>query len=190
MEVTGRIENVCSNYATGQFEITLSINEKERLTNGYEQLKDEKLLTIQIKKYRKKRSLDANAYFHVLVDRLADVFRISKPRCKNLMIGRYGQPFLLDDIREAVIKTNIPAEKMLENESVHCMPCGSKEENGQELVFYKIFRGSSTYDTKEMSILIDGTVEECKEHGIETMPPDELKRMLEAWDERKRDNSH
>ena len=185
MEVTGRIENVCSNYATGQFEITLSINEKERLTNGYDKLKDEPLLDIRIKKYRKKRSLDANAYFHVLVDRLADVLRISKPRCKNLMIGRYGQPFLIDDSREAVIKTNIPAEKMLENESVHCMPCGSKEENGQELVFYKIFRGSSTYDTKEMSILIDGTAEECKEQGIETMPPDELKRMLEAWDGRK-----
>lgn len=185
MELTGRIENVCSDYGTGQFQLTLSVNEKERLANGYEQLKEEQLLDIRIKKHRNRRSLDANAYFHVLVDRLADVIGISKPRCKNLMIGRYGQPFLIDDETEAVIKTNIPTEQMLEHETVHCMPCGSKEENGQEVVFYKIFRGSSTYDTKEMSILIDGTVEECREHGIETLSPDELKRMLDAWDVKK-----
>jgi hypothetical protein len=61
------------------------------------------------------------------------------------------------------------------------MPCGHKTEDGKELVFYKIFRGSSTYDTKEMSILIDGIVTECKELGIETLPPEEVKRMLEMW---------
>ena len=70
---------------------------------------------------------------------------------------------------------------MMENESVHCMPCGSKTEDGKELIFYKIFRGSSTYDTKEMSLLIDGTVSECKEQGIETLPPEELERMLAKW---------
>ena len=78
-------------------------------------------------------------------------------------------------------KPNIPVSQMLENETVHCMPCGQKIEDGKELVFYKIFRGSSTYDTKEMSILIDGIVTECKELGIETLPPEEVKRMLEMW---------
>ena len=82
-----------------------------------------------------------------------------------MMVGRYGQPFILENGAEAVIKTNIPASQMLENETVHCMPCGSRTENGKEYVYYKVFRGSSTYDTKEMSILVSGVVSECQEQG-------------------------
>lgn len=44
---------------------------------------------------------------------------------------------------------------------------------------YLMLRGSHTYDTKEMSVLINGLVEECKEQGIETLTPDELRRMME-----------
>ena len=70
---------------------------------------------------------------------------------------------------------------MEEQEAVHARWIGMKEENGKEVNFYKIYRGSHTYDTKEMSYLIDGTVEEAKEHGIETMTPDELERMKQSW---------
>lgn len=183
MNLTGKITGVSVNYFTKKYELTVAVNEADNLTNGYEELKDAGMLDIRIKKYRHRRSLDANAYFHALVDKLADKTAISKPRCKNLIIGRYGQPFYTDESEttEAVIKTNIPVSRMMENESVHCMPCGSKIEDGKEVVFYKIFRGSSTYDTKEMSILIDGIVGECKEQGIETLPPEELERMLEKW---------
>lgn len=183
MNLTGKIVGISTNFLTKKFELTVAVNEAENLTNGYEELKDAEKLDIRIKKYRQRRSLDANAYFHVLVDKLADRLGISKPRCKNLMIGRYGQPYYIDEdeTAEAVIKTNIPVTQMMENENVHCMPCGVKTEDGKEVVFYKIFRGSSTYDTKEMSILIDGTVDECKEQGIETLPPEELERMLVKW---------
>ena len=183
MNLTGKIVGICTNFITKKFELTVSVNESNNLTDGYEELKNAELLDIKIVKHRKRRSLDANAYFHVLVSKLADKLRISKPRCKNIMIGRYGQPFYIDEAEteEAVIKTNIPVSQMLENETVHCMPCGQKYENGKEIVFYKVFRGSSTYDTREMSILIDGTVSECKDLGIETLPPDELERMLKSW---------
>lgn len=70
---------------------------------------------------------------------------------------------------------------MLEQETLHCYPCGCKEENGQSLNFFRIYRGSHTYDTKEMSILIDGTVQEAKDLGIETMTPDELDRIKQEW---------
>lgn len=183
MNLTGRIVGITTNFLTKKFEMTIEVNEDHVLTTEYEELKDTELLDIRIKKYRKKRSLDANAYFHVLVDKLADKLRISKVRCKNIMIGRYGQPFLLDETTEAVIKTNIPVSQMLESETVHCMPCGCRNEGEQEVVFYKVFRGSSTYNTKEMSILIEGVVDECKEQGIETMTPAELDRMLSKWKE-------
>lgn len=183
MNLTGKITGIFTNFLTKKFELKLVVNEPEFLIKGYEELKDAELLDIRIKKYRKRRSLDANAYFHVLVDKLADKVGISKPRCKNIMIGRYGQPFFIDEneTKEAVIKTNIPENQMLENETFHCAPCGARMEGGTEVIFYKVFRGSSTYNTKEMSMLIDGLVSECKEFGVETLPPDELERMLHRW---------
>ena len=50
------------------------------------------------------------------------------------------------------------------------------------MVIYQVYRGSHTYDTKEMSILIGGTVQEAKDLDIETMPPDELERMMKAYE--------
>lgn len=183
MRLTGKIVGLSTNHLTRRFELTVAVNESDSLKNGYEELQGEDSLDIWLKKHQKKRSLDANAYFHVLVDKLADKLGISKPRCKNLMIGRYGQPFYIDDFEtaEAVIKTNIPVSQMMENETVHCMPCGRKTEDGREFVYYKIFRGSSTYNTKEMSVLIDGTIDECKDQGIETIPKTELDRMMAHW---------
>ena len=48
---------------------------------------------------------------------------------------------------------------------------------------YTVLAGSSTYDTKEMSELINGLVSECKEQGIETLTPDELARMMKDYEE-------
>ena len=46
---------------------------------------------------------------------------------------------------------------------------------------YKLMKGSHLYDSKEMSALINGTVSDAKELGIETLPPDELERMVNSW---------
>ncbi len=54
---------------------------------------------------------------------------------------------------------------------------GTGTANGKEFTHYRIYRGSHTYDTKEMSIFISGIVEECKEQGIDTDTP-ELKLLL------------
>lgn len=179
MKFTGRIKEIFLDLFSKQAVLTLYVNEDIR--EEYERLKDKEKLSVEIKQYRERRSLDANAYFHVLAGKIADVLSISKPRSKNILIGRYGQPELLDDGSPAIMKTNIPVSQMMEQETLHCYPCGSKIESGQELVFYRIYRGSHTYDTKEMSVLIDGTVEEAKDLGIETMTPDQIKEMKQKW---------
>ena len=46
---------------------------------------------------------------------------------------------------------------------------------------YRLIKGSSQYDTKEMSLFIDGIVSECKEQGIETMTPSELDQLKQSW---------
>ena len=52
---------------------------------------------------------------------------------------------------------------------------------GKEFTHYKIFKGSSEYNTKEMAVLIDGIISEAKELDIETLPPVEVERLKEMW---------
>ena len=47
--------------------------------------------------------------------------------------------------------------------------------------YYRVWVGSSQYDTREMSVFISGIVEDAKELGIETLPPAELERLMEQW---------
>ena len=100
---------------------------------------------------------------------------------KNMMLGKYGQFEYLPDGTMAMIKTNIPPEKMMELEYLHTSLIRFSDDG---VPLYRIIRGTHTYDTKEMSALIDGVVQECKDMGIETMTPDQIKRMEAAWNPR------
>lgn len=53
--------------------------------------------------------------------------------------------------------------------------------NDQAGIQLQCYFGSSTYDTKQMSVLIDGVVSECQELGIETLPPDEIQDLKNRW---------
>lgn len=175
---TGTLDDLLERPTDRQQVISISINEDAR--EAFRSLFGQKV-RIKIEKYREKRSLDANAYFHVLVGKIADVIGISKNRCKNMLICRYGQMEILDDA-PVVIHSNVPIEKMAEQQLLHCDPVDCYTDGDAEMVIYQVYRGSHTYDTKEMSILIDGTVQEAKDLDIETMPPDELERMMEAYE--------
>lgn len=134
-----------------------------------------------LKEHKERRSLDSNAYFHVLCDKLRQKLGISMARCKNHLIADYGQIQYIDDT-PMIYKTNAPEEYMMELETMHTKLIKATEENGKEVYFYRIYRGSHTYNTAEMSKLIDGTVQECKQIGIETATPAELARMAALWE--------
>ena len=129
-----------------------------------------------LKEHKERRSLNANAYFHVLCDRLRQYYGVTMSRQKNELISAYGQ---FEYINEQIvyIKTQIPPERMAEQEHLHCQYVKTVE----GCHFYRVCRGSHTYNTAEMARLIDGTVEECKAAGIETLPPRELERIKQAW---------
>lgn len=135
---------------------------------------------IRIVKHRKKRSLDSNAYFHVLCEKLRQALNISFASCKNDLITSYGQMWLIEE-NPWIYKTNAPPEFIKEREEVHMKFIKAGDEN---TYFYRVYRGSHTYDTKEMALLIEGTVGECKVHGIETATPDELARMNAMWEKK------
>lgn len=140
------------------------------------ELPEGEVVDVEIKKHREKRSLNANAYFHVLVDKLRTKLRISFTECKNDLITSYGQIEYIDG-QQVVIKTNIPSDQMRKSEVLHCLCVKAAKEEDTDVFFYRVYRGSHTYDSREMAQLIDGTVEECKLQGIETMTPDELARL-------------
>jgi hypothetical protein len=179
METTGKLINITRDFMTNKLNVTFQISTEP--IDELNTLATLDAIDITAKEHKKKRSLDANAYFHVLVGKIADKVGVSKPHCKNILIGRYGQQDFLDDGKPIIIKSNVSVEKMLEQEFLHTMPCGTKVENGMEVVFYKVFRGSHTLDSREMSILIEGTVQEAKDLGIETIPPMVLLRMMSKW---------
>ncbi|MCD8207664.1 MAG: hypothetical protein LUD72_06990 [Bacteroidales bacterium] len=177
MKTEGTLRDISIDYVSRKPVVSLEINadpeELERLR--------EKPLSVELQIFRRERSLSANSYFHVLAGKLADKLKISKTRCKNQLITSYGQQEFLPDGAMAIIKSNVPPEQMWEQEWLHCLPFKTQTENGSEVYFYKIFRGSHTYNTAEMSYLIDCTVQEAKDQGIETLSPDKLKEMYELY---------
>ena len=134
-----------------------------------------------IKEHKERRSLDSNAYFHTLADKLRfkiDPMPWSMAHIKNYLITSYGQLERDEDGNIIYIKANIPAEKMQEVEYLHCLPVKYESD---AVVIYRVYRGSHTYNTAEMAQLIAGTVDECIALGIETATPAELARMAELW---------
>ena len=178
MECTGRLTSVTKDILSGKLNVTFQIDtepvEELNVLGRMEQI------DIKADKHRKRRSLDANAYFHVLVGKIAEKMIVSKARMKNILICMYGQPEVLPDGSPLIYKTNAPVEYMMELESIHSIPVKYVD----DATFYKIYRGSHTYDSYEMSKLIEGTVAEAIEKGIDVKTPDEIRRMVSAWQSR------
>lgn len=143
----------------------------------------EKIWDLTEHKENKKRSLDSNAYFHVLCDKLRQKLNISMARCKNHLIADYGQIEYIDQ-EPMIYKTNAPEDYMMELETIHTKCVKVSEENGHPIFFYRIYRGTHTYNTEEMAKLIKGTVEECKAQDIETATPEELAHMQALWEQK------
>ena len=136
------------------------------------------VVDVDIKKHREKRSLSANAYFHTLVDKYRQALRIGFSEVKNDLITQYGQIAYMGD-NQVIIKTNIPADKMRSSETLHCLCVKADTEDGTDVYFYRVYRGTHTYNSQEMAQLIDGTIREIKANApeIETMTPAELMRL-------------
>ncbi len=172
MEWTGEIKGITQDFATGKFNVALTINEGIPVINGLQKLVGAKL-DIKAVKHREKRSLDANAYMWVLLQKMADVLHQDKDFLYIEMLGKYGV------FTHIIVKPHMVDKVKAEWRNVREL--GEVCVNGTTGIQLQCYFGSSTYDTKEMSVLIDGIVSECKELDIETLPPDELERMKAEW---------
>lgn len=125
----------------------------------------------EILEHRQKRSLTANAYAWALITKIADAVRLSKEDVYLNMLKHYGQ----SEIISVVDNVNLGGYFKYFEE------IGRAELQGKTFIHYKIYKGSSEYDTREMAILIDGIIHECQNLEIETMPEHELEHLLEKW---------
>ena len=171
--MVGRIVE-CSRSLTGNLRVTFEVDSLDEL-RGME----DKEITLEAKISRNKRSLNANAYFHVLVGKIAEKLIISKAKAKNILLGKYGQREMVDD--GPLIISILENVDMYEREDIHCIPVGHGVVNGRDFTHWALVRPSHEYDTKEMAALIDGTIADAKELGIETLSENEIKRMEAAW---------
>lgn len=157
----------------GDWEVTFST--KEDFSEQYELLK-ENPISVEIKKASAKRSRDANALAWVLIDKLAEKMHLSKTEVYRNAIREIGgvstmvciQDKAVDRLRSGWSKNGIGWQ-------TETMP--SKLPGCTNVILYY---GSSTYDTAQMSRLLDLIIQECEQQGIPTLR-DEADALLGKW---------
>ena len=144
---------------------------KEVLANG-------KMLEAEIKQYRKRRSLDANAFFWILCQKMAEVVQSTKEDVYRIFIKAVGQ-FEITPIKNEAV------DRWIRNWQANGVGWISETIGNSKIEGYTnvvSYYGSSTYDSREMSVLLNEIVRECKELGIETSSPEEINSLLESWE--------
>lgn len=187
MEFTGRfVGGLRIDVDSRRMEMTVQCD-RDDIGGEWDDLRKNERLVFSVKEYKRKRSLDANAYYWVLVTKLAKALNLSKPHLHNILLRRYGQPEIIDGqmIFLVLPDSESGTRKADEAETYHIRPTSQVKTGVDGKVYrtYVMLRGSSTYNTAEMSELIDGLVSECKEQGIETLPEEELKRMMQMYEQ-------
>jgi hypothetical protein len=139
----------------------------------------DRLYDLEVKEHRKKRSLDANAYCWVLINKLADVMRIPPTEVYRQAIQDISGNSEIIPIKDEAV------EQFKQAWSHNGIGWLVRDMGKSKIQGYRnlmVYYGSSVYDTKQMSALIDHLVQDCKALDIETMTPDKLALMMEEWD--------
>ena len=168
----GRIFDILE-LKNNRFRITMDVEGNEGI-NDISRLKEgQSLCNIEIKKYRVKRSLSANAYCWVLIEKIAEKMNKSKEEVYIEMLKDYGTIAVDSEGKKLIfsVKASIDISKYFKYYKEMGL---SKDGNFKH---YYVIKGSSEYDSKEMNRFIDGIIQECKSLGIETMTPEEIARL-------------
>ena len=172
MDFTGNLKGIQTDWTSGETIISFTVNEKTALQE-VDKLKDKKL-SIKAVQHREKRSLDANALLWSCLGEIATVLRTDKWEVYLQMLKRYGKYTYI------CVKPNVvDAMKAQWRESEEI---GKIDINGKEAVQMLCYFGSSTYDSKEFSALLDGVISEMCEIGLQPPASGDMKRALEQWE--------
>lgn len=125
------------------------------------------VLDLEVKKHREKRSLTANAYAWKLMGEIARVLLISKDEVYEIMLKRYAPYTIIQAIPGIdLTRYGLHAEMLSEG----------------DMNDWFVYKGSSEYDSKEMSVFVEGIKSEATALGIEVLPQDELEALYAQID--------
>lgn len=172
-ELSGAIKDLSVDFRSGRANLTLTINEKQAAMRLYDELHEAEKLSLKIDRYREKRSLNANNYAWKLLTEIGNVLRVSKEDVYFDMLKRYGQSEIIS------VLSHIPIGEYVK----YCEEAGESTLNGKLFKHYKVFKGTSEFDTREMSIFLDGVVSEAQGLGIPTETPEQIARLKSLWGE-------
>lgn len=168
--MTGHIRDL-TRTMNGQYVISVQVEGDPR--ELCDKLKDAQI-DIEIKKHRQRRSLDANSYAWVLIGKIAEEMHVDRAEVYREAIRAIGGTSTIVCVPDKAVETLLDGWKSKGmGWQTETMP--SKIKGCTNVVLYY---GSSTYDTRQMSLLIDHLVQDAKALGIETMTPQELEAML------------
>ena len=173
MKLTGRIVGATIDFRTNKPTISFEVNERSDFEQLVDDMRDKDKLSIEVKPFRQHRSLNANAYVWLLIGKIADILRASKDEIYLKLLKRYGQSELIS------VLSHVPIGNYIK----YYEEAGESKLNGKDFTHYRVYKGSSEFDTREMSIFIDGVVSEAKELGIQTETPNQIAEMKARWGE-------
>lgn len=172
MNATGKLIGITRDFSNRKLNVTFQIDTEP--VDELNTLATLEQLDITVNKHKKKRSLDANAYAWILMSKIAEKQHISKEEVYEDMLREYGTLYCDD---EGYITITVKANVNMTRIEGHWR----YYEGNSEWKSYIKIKGSSKYDSGEMSRFIEGIVYVCKEEGIEVIPPAELERMVSKW---------
>jgi len=167
-------------------DISIGLNRKQRITvevnrdfrEDFDRLKDFDL-DIEIKKHREKRSNSANAYFHVLVNKIAVQQGGKDDEWKQKFVKDYG--VVAKDKDGLSIGFKLPASVNVDDIYPYTRLFDERIEGGKLFKCYLVLKRTRDMDSKEMAHLIDGVIEAAQELGIETDTPEQLASYKKEW---------
>lgn len=169
-------------------QITLTVADnstavKQQVAELKQSIEKGKLLAFEVKEHKEKRSLDANAYFHVLVDKIAKALNRSTDGVKTDLVLQYGT--MDKTAHNETVGVKVPKGVAITNYYPYARWFKTVKEGGKEFDCYIFYKRTSTLDKSEMARLIDGTVQEAQQLGIETRTPNELAQMIALMEDKK-----
>lgn len=181
-ELTGKLFSLAFNM-DGKAVVSITFDDRFAAIKMMDKLYSCDKLMVKLSQYKKKRSLDANAYFHVLVNKIASATKLSDDETKKWLVKSYGT--LARDEDGNLIGAMLPSNVDVDRFYPYARDYKTEERDGKEYTCYLFYERTRDLDTAQFSRLLEGTVEEAKALGIETKTKEEIDSILKQWGDKK-----
>jgi hypothetical protein len=158
---------------TGKQKLTFTLLQKQDVSDLKAICDNKKLIAIECKEHRKKRSLDANGMLWAICTQIANAIKSSKDEVYLTMLERYGV------FTHVIVKPE--AVERIKQEWRTCRVLGEVTVNGKTGMQIQCYYGSHLYDSKEFSVLLEGVISEAREMGIEVISEQDKQLLIQEW---------